>query len=273
MSEWLREFPRRIVPFPIRLWLLQLRRLPAWLWERRSIAGTQATSDERQGFRHLLAAHSSPLARSATGLDQHLQLGKEVNVTRAAGLLDGLIVGPGQVFSHHHAIGRPTSRRGFRAGLELHNGAPAAGIGGGLCQVSNSFYWVAVRAGMHIVERHRHGLDLFPDHERTVPFGCGATVVYNYADFRFRNPLPTPVMLAARVQGRFFVSELWAREDPGWRVEVEEIDHRFFQIGDLWWRENRLRRRIIDRNGDAIVDEEVAHNRGRVMYPPDDGAV
>ena len=273
MRQWLRELLRRIVPFRLRLWLLQLRRLPAWLGERRSIAGARATPAEPAGFRHLLAAHSSPLARSTTVFDQHLQLGKEVNVARAAGLLDGLTVGPGQVFSHHHTIGRPTRRRGFRAGLELHNGAPAAGIGGGLCQVSNSFYWVAVQAGMHIVERHRHGLDLFPDHERTVPFGCGATVVYNYADFRFRNPLPTPVMVAARVEGGFFVSELWASEDPGWRVEVEEIDHRFFQIGDQWWRENRLRRRIIDRTGDVLVDEEVAHNRGRVMYVPEEGAV
>ena len=123
---------------------------------------------------------------------------------------------------------------------------------------------------MRVVERHRHGLDLFPDHERTVPFGCGATVVYNYADFRFENPLPQPVMLRARVEDGVFISELWCRDDPGHRVEVEEVDHRFFREDGEWWRENRLRRRIVTTAGEVLLDQEVAHNRGRVMYEPDE---
>ena len=139
----------------------------------------------------------------------------------------------------------------------------------GLCQVSNSFYWVAVRSGMRIVERHRHGLDLFPDHERTVPFGCGATVVYNYADFRFENPLPHPVMLRARIEAGAFVSELWTTADPGIRVEVEETDHRFYQDAEGWMRENRIRRRIRTTAGVLISDTELAHNKGRVMYEPE----
>jgi vancomycin resistance protein VanW len=260
---------RRFIPFRIRLELIRLRRLPRWLIERRTMARTRAPAEEAAWFRYLLAAHSSPLERVAGTLDAGLQHGKEANVGLAAGQLDNLVVGPNQVFSHHHAVGRASRRRGFRKGLELRNGEPSASIGGGLCQVSNSFFWVALRAGMRIVERHRHGLDLFPDHERTVPFGCGATVVYNYADFRFENPLPVPVMLKARIENGQFVSELWTTEAPRFRVEVEEVNHRFFRDGDDWWRENRLRRRFVADDGEVILDQEVAHNRGKVQYQPE----
>ncbi|MCP3975716.1 MAG: VanW family protein, partial [bacterium] len=263
--RWLR---RRLIPFRVRLELLRLARLPKWLAERRTVALSKASDKEAAQYPFLLASHSSPLERVAGALDAEVQLGKETNVGLAAGLLDRLIVEPNQVFSHHHAVGRTTKRRGFRKGLELRNGESEASVGGGLCQVSNSFYWVAVKAGMRITERHRHGLDLFPDHERTVPFGCGATVVYNYADFCFENPLPVRVMMAARVDDGDFVSEIWAECDPGHRIEVEEVDHRFFRDGDQWWRENRLRRRITTTDGVLLVDQEVAHNRGRVMYEP-----
>ncbi|MCP3977210.1 MAG: VanW family protein [bacterium] len=268
MKDKLRSLRRKLIPFRVRLELLRLARLPKWLLERRTVARTKVSAADAAGFSFLLADHSSPLERVPGALDREVQQGKETNVAVAARFLNGLMVEPNQVFSHHHAVGRTTKRRGFRKGLELRNGESEASVGGGLCQVSNSFYWVAVRAGMRITERHRHGLDLFPDHERSVPFGCGATVVYNYADFRFENPLPMPVMLAARIEEGEFVSEIWAESDPGHRIEVEEVDHRFFRDGDQWWRENRLRRRITTTDGVLLVDQEVAHNRGRVMYEP-----
>jgi len=118
------------------------------------------------------------------------------------------------------------------------------------------------------VERHRHGLDLFPDHQRTVPFGCGATIFYNYADLRFENPLPQRVLLQLRIEQRTLVAELWTENDPGWTVEVYEVDHRFFREGDAWMRENRIRRRFRLPDGTVLLDQEVAHNRGRVMYEP-----
>jgi len=139
-------------------------------------------------------------------------------------------------------------------------------VGGGLCQVSNSYHWVALNAGMRIVERHRHGLDLFPDQDRAVPFGSGATVVYNYADFRFENPLSSPVMLAARIEQRAFVAELWTTQDPGFRVEVYEKEHRFLEADGVRFRENHLWRRITTTDGGELVNQEVVHTLAEVRY-------
>jgi vancomycin resistance protein VanW len=259
---------RGAIPYPVRLELVRLRRLPAWVFERPAMARRRLSREELAGFGWVLAGHASPLERVAGALPAGLQRGKEHNVRLAARSLDGILIEPNQVFSHHHAIGRTSRRRGFARGMELRDGRPAAGVGGGLCQVSNAVHWVAVRAGMRIVERHRHGLDLFPDHARTVPFGCGATVVYNYADLRFENPFPQPVVLRTRVAGGRFHCALLAGADPGVRVEVEEVGHRFLRDGDGWIRENRLRRRIRTAAGEPLVDEEVAHNVGRVRYEP-----
>lgn len=266
-----RGFARKLLPFPVRLELLRLTRFPGWLAETPTIARKRLPPAGQQTFRCLLAQHASPLRRAGSAPDPRLQRGKERNVAIAARLLDGLCVPPNRLFSYHRAVGRPSRLRGFRIGLELRNGAPSAGVGGGCCQVSNLLYLLALRGGMKIVERHRHGLDLFPDNERAVPFGCGATVFYNYADLRWENPLPQPVLLQLRIAEGVLIGELWTEQDPGWMVEVYETDHRFFREGGAWMRENRLRRRFLRADGSILLDQEVAHNRGRVLYEPPEG--
>ena len=257
---------RRALPYPVRVELARVRRWPAWILERPGIARAHADA-ARVPF--VLAAHASPLRREGLVTDEALQRGKEQNVARAAALLDGLSISSCEIFSYHHAVGRPSRRRGFVDGLELRDGRPARGVGGGCCQVSNLLYWLALSGGMKITERHRHALDLFPDSGRTVPFGCGATVFYNYADLRFENVLATPVVLSLRVDGRALRGELRTERDPGWRVEVIERDHHFRRAPDGGWiRENRIHRLIRATDGTMIRDEEIAHNVARVLYEP-----
>ena len=263
-----RAVARRFLPYRVRLAIVNLRLLPRWLAERDALIRRRVEPAALDGFVWVLARHTSPLERVPGSVEPALQRGKETNVRRAARTLDGTVLRPGEVFSYLHALGRPSRLRGYRPGLELHDGEPARGIGGGLCQVSNGLFWTAVQAGMRIIERHRHGLDLFPDDQRTVPFGCGATVVWRHTDLRFANPLDVPVVLRTRVAAGAFTCELRTQGDPGVRVDVREEDHRFFRQGDSWTRENRIVRRITRADGTVLADEEVAHNRGRVLYVP-----
>ncbi|MBI3098973.1 MAG: VanW family protein [Planctomycetes bacterium] len=264
----IRGWARSVVPFAVRLECRRLARGPEWVVETPTIAKVRAKPRERARYPHLLARHRSPLLRDPALAGTGLQRGKEHNVALASGLLDGLIVPPNRIFSYHRTVGRPSRFRGFRDGLELHAGKPSRGVGGGCCQVSNMLFLLALRGGMKVVERHRHGLDLFPDHERTIPFGCGATVYYNFADLRFENPLPFPVMLALGIRDGFLVGEIRSESAPEWTVEVYEMDHRFSRDGDAWIRENRIRRRFRGADGEILLDQEVACNRGRVLYDP-----
>jgi vancomycin resistance protein VanW len=220
-------------------------------------------------YTHLLARHDSPLRRPGTTAEPRLQAGKERNVAVAVSRLDRCLLAPGSVLSYHHAVGRPSRRAGFVPGLELHRGELAEGIGGGACQVTNLLYYLALIGAMTIVERHRHTLDLFPDSNRRVPFGCGATVFYNWADLRFANPLDVPVALRLRVDGEALVGELRTAAPIDVRAEVYEVDHRVFAVDGAWWRENRIRRRVVRASdGALLLDHEVAHNLARVAYEP-----
>src|SRR3954454_15483829 len=89
-----RTMARGVLPFPVRLELLRLRRLPAWWVETPVIARTRLGPGEREAFRYLLARHTSPLERTPGAVEPRLQRGKETNVALAASLLDGLVVRP-----------------------------------------------------------------------------------------------------------------------------------------------------------------------------------
>ena len=97
-------------------------------------------------------------------------------------------------------------------------------------------------------------------------FGCGATVYYNYRDFRFENCLRKPVLVAMTVDGRSLVGTISTDADPGFRVRIEERGHRFFNDSGRRYRENRVYRMITDADGKLLSEELLAHNRGEVLY-------
>ena len=101
------------------------------------------------------------------------------------------------------------------------------GAGRRLCQMANLLFWMAMRLDLEIVERHRHESDLFPDDERTVPFGMGATVFYNYRDLQFRNNLRQPLLLRVSVQRPLLCGSILSSSPVPFEVEIAETWHRF----------------------------------------------
>ena len=65
--------------------------------------------------------------------------------------------------------------------------------GGGLCQLSSIIYHLSIIAGMSIVERHNHSVDIYNDEDRFTPLGADATVAYGYKDLRVKNEYSFPV--------------------------------------------------------------------------------
>ncbi len=131
--------------------------------------------------------HGSILMRKLAGTDEILQRNKVTSLKTAASLIDGIIINPGEVFSFWRLVGKPVERRGFLPGLQLSFGELVSMVGGGLCQLSNLLHWMVLQTPLEVMERHRHSIDPFPDYRRTVPFGTGATVFYNYLDYMFKN--------------------------------------------------------------------------------------
>lgn len=253
----LRKTVRRTVPFGLRIAARRAPHVLRWLkdrpsLQRRSIGGT------------LLTARSSPLRRPGTSYAHDLQHAKEVNVRRVAHALHGLYLPPGALFSWHATVGPPLQVRGFAAGPELHDGQLARGAGGGACQVANLAFWLGATGGLTLVERHRHGLDLFPDDRRTVPFGCGATVFYPHRDLRFRNPHDVGLVWSFDVDDTHVHGRLFADGPSPGTWTLEERDHRFVRRDGAIWRSNRIVRRPTGNPGGTV--EHFVDNLARVTY-------
>jgi vancomycin resistance protein VanW len=254
-----------VLPYWLRI---EVRRAHRWLatiprW--RTFARLPA--EDVAGFPFELVGHLSKLIRKVNPEWAALQQNKVHNLELACAKLDRLIIQPGEVFSFCRTVGRTTPRKGYIDGLEMREGALIAAPGGGLCQLANLIFWMALQLDLEVVERHRHETDFFPDDERTVPFGMGATVFHNYRDLQFRNNLGQPLLLRVSVQRPLLRGSFLSSSAKPFDVAIVETWHRFVRRPDgTVWRENRVAKRVTYLDGRAPLETEIAHNFGRVCY-------
>lgn len=112
-------------------------------------------------YLHTYISHGTPLLRQLKDVDMYLQYNKIINVKLAAKKLNDIILKPQETFSYWKLIGRPTKRKGYKDGMILFSGTFSAGMGGGLCQLSNLIYWMTLHTPLTIIERYRHSYDVF----------------------------------------------------------------------------------------------------------------
>lgn len=226
-------------------------------------------ADERLGrtLPVTVAAHESLLLRKLKGTDPVLQRNKVASLELASEAISGVVVKPGETFSFWRLVGKPSRRRGFPPGLQLSFGRMVSMEGGGLCQMTNMLHWLALHTPLKVIERHRHDSDPFPDYRRTVPFGTGATVFYNYLDLMLENPEDQPFQIIVRVGEEYLHGEIRSSRSLSLDYSVEETDHRYVRRGDIVFRENRLWQLLKDaENGKVISRNIIMDNCARVCY-------
>jgi len=240
------------------------RRHAVWLWGGIKFADK---SDSPLPFEY--CSHSTPLFRKLKDVDMHMQENKVANLKIAVSSLHGATLYPGETLSFWKLVGKPTKRKGYKRGMVLKNGTVASATGGGLCQLSNMLFWLTIHTPLSVVERHRHGYDVFPDSNRTQPFGSGATCFYNYGDLMVRNDTPYAFQLRLEV-GVYELTGAWMCEAlPLFRYEVYESEH--VMQSEFWGgytRHNVIRRKKYAGCGELVDDEFVVENHAVMMYSP-----
>ena len=198
-----------------------------------------------------------------------LQVNKITNLQIACGRIDRLVIAPGERFSLWHLVGRPTARRGYLDGLVLDAGRIRAGVGGGLCQLGNLLYWMLIQTPLTVTERWRHGYDVFPDVNRRLPFGSGATLSYNYVDLGFENRTTEHWQIRLGLDATHLHGAIRCQAPCRYDYRIEETDH---HVRPEWWggytRHNRIWREIEDRQTGEIRRELVTANHAIMMYEP-----
>jgi vancomycin resistance protein VanW len=115
------------------------------------------------------------------------------NIRKACGILDGVFLRPGDIFSMQRWIG-DTEARDFETGPMVFRGRTILTHGGGICLVSTLVFNGALTAGLDILEKHNHSIDLWGK-DRFVDLGRDATYVFARKDLKVRNSLNGPVLL------------------------------------------------------------------------------
>lgn len=238
------------------------RHLRDWLMGRQFAGKRQAENLAFPCYRH-----QSLLRRKLGSTDPQLQENKVVNLHLALQRLDGLIVAPGQVFSFWRQIGCATARKGYLPGLVLSQGNVATGVGGGLCQLANLLYWMALHTPLEVAERHHHSFNPFPDEGRTLPFGSGASVFYNYVDLRFRNSTSQSFQFRVWLTESHLKGAVFSDRELALTYHIVEKNHRFLEHQGKTYRENEIWREIRDRATGAMCCEELLiRNFAEVKY-------
>ena len=241
-----------------------LRRL-LWIRERGHFAKIRSGED----LPYCAASHQTPLMRRLRDVDMWMQENKVTNLRLAAARVDGVLLHPGETLSYWYLIGRPTAKKGYLPGMLLRNGKAVAGVGGGLCQLSNLIFWMTLHTPLTVTERHRHGYDVFPDADRTQPFGSGATCFYPYGDLMIRNDTCETYQLRVSVGERALTGEWRCEKRPRCRYEVVERNH---EMRAEYWggytRHNELYRQCLAPDGTLLREELAVRNDAIMMYSP-----
>jgi len=226
-------------------------------------------SRQSEFYTNVIKRHQSPLRRRLGESDPVLNERKITNLRLAIAELNGVVVEPGRIFSLWQVLGNPTRKRGYVDGMLLSGGKVVEGVGGGLCQLSNLLYWTFLHADTKVVERFHHSVDVFPDSGRTLPFGSGATIMYNFIDLQVQNVSKQPIQLKLWLTESQLTCQLLSPRPTEVKYHIVERDHYFIKRAERYYRYNKIYRETLH-NGEVIKTELVTTNFAPVMYKVDD---
>ncbi len=213
--------------------------------------------------------HKTPIFRELRNVDMWMQENKAENLKIALKKMNGILIKPGETFSYWKIIGKPTMSKGYKEGMVLHYGKFISGVGGGLCQLSNLIYWIILHTPLTVTERHRHSFDVFPDSNRTQPFGSGATCVYNYRDLQITNNTENVYQLNLTIENKFLVGQVNSNNSKYFNYKIygkkEKITHEYW---GAYLRHNEIWRDIFMLNDEKIDSEYICENHALMMYEP-----
>lgn len=122
---------------------------------------------------------------------------KVFNFNLASDKINEHMIMPNEIFSFWHVIGNPEKQ--FQKGRTIQNGKIIEEVGGGLCQVSGIVFHMSLIAGLKILERVNHSVDIYTEASRFCPLGTDATIVYGYKDLRIQNSFAFPIKFRLEV--------------------------------------------------------------------------
>lgn len=249
------------------VWTRRMGRYLQWYFDSKKYSRKRDTN--KLPFR--IKKHQTVLLKKLGESDMQLQVNKVTNLKIAVRNIDGILIRSGETFSFCKLVGLPSKRKGYLLGMELTFGEARAGIGGGICQISNLIHWLVIHSSLTVTERYHHSFDPFPDDGRVLPFGSGATVFFNYLDYQFTNNTNHTFQINLWFTDKCLEGELRIDSELDYAYHVMEKDHQFLKINGQFYRKNEIwRDKILKyKSGEIVSTELITKNFARVTYTPE----
>ncbi|MCY3867308.1 MAG: VanW family protein [Chloroflexi bacterium] len=164
------------------------------------------------------------------------------NIALGAGVLNGIIIAPGEEVSFNDHLGDITPEAGYLEGSVILGGATVTGIGGGICQVSTTMFRAAYGGGYAITERNSHGYRVgYYEYANAGP-GLDAAIWQPEIDLRFQNNTPYHLLIESSFLGAQDALQFRIYSTRHWRTVIESAiiseivpapEAKFVEAGDL----------------------------------------
>ena len=193
---------------------------------------------------YVIYCHNSLIRRRLGNVDMQLQENKAVNLSIAAPKINGILIRPGEIFSFWYLVGKTSAQRGYKEGLTISSGKTAPGVGGGMCQM---------------------------DYKRKIPFGTGTSIVYNYLDYRFKNPTERTYQLIVYTTDEYLCGELRASGPQVNRYHIKAENEFFSDENGIVFRNGEIYRIKTDPvTGNQLEKKLIRKNHAQVLYDTSD---
>lgn len=168
--------------------------------------------------KEILAARYTQRSSATTNFSSSISE-RKYNIRKGAGMINGTVLKPGEIFSANDALGTRTAQNGWRNAGAYEGGMVVEQAGGGVCQLSSTLYNAAVKADLEIVTRRNHSMPV-----SYIGEGLDATInsVGNIIDFQFKNSTSNDIVLFAYTTNNKTVTfEVWGMPFPDTFDEIK----------------------------------------------------
>lgn len=147
---------------------------------------------------------------------------RAANITTGSNHINGTLLYPGEEFSTYDAVTPFSVANGYYPAGSFMNGRLVDSLGGGVCQVSTTFYNAVLLAEVEVVERSNHSMMV-----TYVEPSCDAAIAESGGsaskDFIIKNNMEHPIYIESKTEGKSITVTIYGKEtrDPGREIRYE----------------------------------------------------
>lgn len=166
---------------------------------------------QEQGIKELIGVGHTAFAGSPAN--------RRHNIATGMSKFQGVIIKPGETFSFNEHLGEVDGSTGYKLELVIKAEGTVPEYGGGICQVSSTFFKAALFSGLPIVERKPHSYAV-GYYAQVDGYGLDSTIYPGVVDLKFTNDTPGSILVQPFVDGNDAYVNFFGTSD-GRQVKLE----------------------------------------------------